>query len=256
VPRTLRDPVQLGLDAAAVLAAGALAYTIGTQTLAGGLRVGVVKRGPRRAQVSLTFDDGPDPEHTSRILDVLAASGVRAAFLMVGRQVASHPALTRRVAAAGHDVGNHTFDHRHLWTLTPGASIAAVDRGAQEIADAVGAAPHYFRPPWGTFNWAAYVRAGQLGETRVLWSVRSEGWVAAASAARMTAHVVRAAHEGAIVNLHDRGGHPSTPEATRHALPEMIAGLRARGFEVVPLRELLDPAPRGDTRNPGLTPRV
>jgi len=190
-------------------------------------------------------------------LDVLAASDVRAAFFMVGREVASHPSVARRVAAGGHDVGNHTFAHRHLWTLTPAASIAEVDRGAGAIADAIGAVPRYFRPPWGTFNWAAYVRAAQLGEARILWSVRSEGWIAASSAARMAAHVVRKAHGGAIVNLHDRGVHPSTPDATRRALPEMIAGLRARGLEPVPLRELLDPAPaRETTWNPGSRPRV
>jgi peptidoglycan/xylan/chitin deacetylase (PgdA/CDA1 family) len=143
--------------------------------------------------------------------------------------------------AAGHDIGNHTYGHRHLWTLAPGASIAEVDRGAAAIASALGGAPAYFRPPWGTFNWAAYVRAAQLNEVRVLWSVRSEGWLAAASAGAMTAHVLRRAHPGAIVNLHDRGGHRSTPRETCAALPAMIAGLRRRGLDVVPLRVLLAP---------------
>jgi len=236
---TLHDPAHVGLGVATVALAGAAAYTLGTQTLAGGLRVGVVTCGARSPMVSLTFDDGPDPEHTPRILDALASAAVQGAFFMVGRQVDAHPAAARAVAAAGHDIGNHTYGHRHLWTLGPGASIAEVDRGAAAIADALGAAPRYFRPPWGTFNWAAYVRAGQIGEVRVLWSVRSEGWLAAAPAAKMAAHVVGGAHPGAIVNLHDRGGHPSTPAATTAALPEMIAGLRRRGFELVPLRVLL-----------------
>ncbi len=149
---------------AAALLAGTAAYTIGAQAAAGGLRLGVRKRGPARAMVALTFDDGPDPVHTPRILDALAASGVRAAFFMVGRQVEAVPAVARAVASAGHDLGNHTYSHRHLWLLSPAASVAEVDRGAWAVAEATGLAPRYFRPPWGAFNWAAYVRAGQLGE--------------------------------------------------------------------------------------------
>ncbi len=233
------DGLRTGLAAAAVALAGPVAYTAGTQAVVSGLRLGVVKRGPARRMVALTFDDGPDPVHTPAILDALAAAGVQAAFFMVGRRVEAAPALARAVRAAGHDLGNHTYGHRHLWTLAPAASITEVDRGAAAVAEAAGASPRYFRPPWGAFNWAAYVRAGQLGEARILWSVRPEGWLRPASASRLAADVVRRAHPGAIVNLHDRGGHPSTPAATREALPRMIAGLRDRGFEIVPLRVLL-----------------
>ncbi len=225
------------LGAAAV---GAVAvYTLGAHAAAEWLRIGVVKRGPARPRVALTFDDGPDPAYTPRVLDALADAGVRATFFMVGRRVAAAGQIARAAAAAGHDLGNHTYSHRHLWSLPPGATVAEVDRGAAALAHATGAMPRYFRPPWGTFNWAAYIRAGQLRELRVLWSVRPEGLIVAADAARMTALVVRQAHPGAIVNLHDCGGHPSTPRETAVALPSMIAGLRRRGFDIVPLRELL-----------------
>jgi peptidoglycan-N-acetylglucosamine deacetylase len=233
------DTVRATAAAALSLLAGATAYTVGAQALAGGLHLGVIKRGPLRPMVSLTFDDGPDPEHTPRILDVLAAARAQATFFMVGRQVEASPALARAVAAAGHDLGNHTHSHRHLWTLAPAAAIAEVDRGAAAVAEATGLVPRYFRPPWGAFNWAAYVRAAQIGEVRVLWSVRPEGWLRPVTAGEMAARVVRGCHPGAIVNLHDRGGHPSTPNATVAALAGMISGLRARGFEIVPLRELL-----------------
>jgi len=117
--------------------------------------------------------------------------------------------------------------------------FSAPELGAAAIRAVTGRMPRYFRPPWGTFNWTAYARAGEIGETRVLWSVRPEGWLTAASADRMAAFVAARAHPGAIVDLHDRGGHASTPEATRAALPAMIAALRDRGLGVVPLRELL-----------------
>ena len=235
-----------GLGARLLAAAGVLAapvgYTVGTQFVAGTLARGVIRRGPDRRQIALTFDDGPDPSHTPRILEALAAADVRAAFFVVGRHVEAAPALAREIASAGHDLGNHTYGHRHLWTLPPRASREEVDRGASAIADATGRPPRYFRPPWGTFNWAAYARAGEIGEVRVLWSVRPEGWLSPAPAAKMTAFVVAHAHPGAIVDLHDRGGHPSTPVETCAALPGMIAGLRDLGFDVVPLRELLAPA--------------
>jgi peptidoglycan/xylan/chitin deacetylase (PgdA/CDA1 family) len=235
----MHEPLQFGVGAVAVALAGVAAYTIGAYAATEGLGVGVIKRGPARPMVALTFDDGPDPEYTPRILDALAAAGARAAFFMVGRQVDAAGPVARAAVSAGHDIGNHTYAHRHLWTLPPAASIAEVDRGAAAIADAVGAPPRYFRPPWGTFNWPAYARAAQIGEQRILWSVRPEGLLVAAPSPRMIALVVRKAHPGAIVNHHDRGGHPSTPKETWAALPGMIAGLRARGLEIVPLRVLL-----------------
>jgi peptidoglycan/xylan/chitin deacetylase (PgdA/CDA1 family) len=223
----------------AAAVAVAASYTLGAYAATEGLGLGVIKRGPARPMVALTFDDGPDPEYTPRILDALAASHALASFFMVGRQIEAVPAIARAIVGAGHDVGNHTHGHRHLWRLTPAASVAEVDRGAAAVANATGVWPRYFRPPWGTFNWPAYVRAGQIGETRVLWSVRPEGLVKAAAADWMSALVVRKAHAGAIVNLHDHGGHASTPRETWAALPAMIAGLRSRGFDVVPLRALL-----------------
>lgn len=241
----MREPLRFGLQALAVALGGVAAYTVGAYAATEGLSVGVVKRGPARAMVALTFDDGPDPEYTPRILDALAAAGVLATFFMVGRQIEAAGAVARAVVAAGHDVGNHTYGHRHLWALSPAASVAEVDRGAAAVADATGVTPRYFRPPWGAFNWPAYVRAAQIGEERVLWSVRPEGLLVAAQAGRMSALVVQKAHRGAIVNLHDHGGHPSTPKETWTALPGMVAGLRARGFEMVPLRVLLSGPPSG-----------
>jgi len=230
------------LAAAAGVLGGVAVYTVGTQMVAGAIRGGVIKRGPARPMVALTFDDGPDREHTPRILEALAAAGVQATFFMIGRHAEAAPEVARAVAAAGHEVGNHTYRHRHLWTLPPRATVAEVDRGAAAVADATGVFPRYFRPPWGMFNWAAYVRAGQLGETRILWSVRPEGWLSPVTGGEMAARVIRWTHPGAIIDLHDRGGHPTTPRATWAALPGMVAGLRALGYRIVPLGTLLDPA--------------
>ena len=240
----MREPLRLGLPVLGVALGSAMLYTLAAYAATEGLGVGVIKRGRARPMVALTFDDGPDPEYTPRILDSLDASGVRATFFMVGRQIEVTGAVARAIVAAGHDVGNHTYGHRHLWTLSPAATVREVDAGAAAVADATGVRPRYFRPPWGLFNWPAYVRAAQIGEARVLWSVRPEGLVVSADATRMAALVARKAHPGGIVNLHDHGGHASTPRETWLALPAMVAGLRARGLEPVPLRVLLDSAPQ------------
>ncbi len=239
----MRGSLRTRITAAAGMLGGVAAYTVGTQVVAGAIQVGVIKRGPARPMVALTFDDGPDPGHTPRILEALATAGVQATFFMIGRRVEAAPDVARAAAAAGHDLGNHTYRHRHLWTLLPRATVAEVDHGAAAIADATGIVPQYFRPPWGVFNWTAYVRAGQLGEARILWSVRPEGWLSPVSAGEMAARVIRWAHPGAIVDLHDRGGHPTTPQATWAALPGMIAGLRTMGYRIVPLRTLLEALP-------------
>src|SRR5260370_165151 len=143
----MREPLQVAIGAAAAALAGVAAYTLGAYAATEGLGVGVIKRGPARPMVALTFDDGPDPEHTPRILEALAAAGAQATFFMIGRQVEAAPQVARDAAAAGHDLGNHTYRHRHLWTLPPRATVAEVDRGAAAIADATGIAPRDFPPP-------------------------------------------------------------------------------------------------------------
>src|SRR5262245_43692171 len=97
------------------VATGAVLYTIGADLLAAGGK-GTVRRGPVDQQaVALTFDDGPDPVFTPRILDILAQFGIQATFFVIGKQVERHPEIVRAIADAGHEVGNHTYTHRPLW---------------------------------------------------------------------------------------------------------------------------------------------
>ncbi len=107
-------------------------------------------RGPRLSgKVALTFDDGPDAAHTPRVLDVLAAHGIKASFFLIGERAAREPALARRIAEEGHDLGNHTWSHRSLWLSGPRETARQVGQGHAAIAEAAGAAPRFFRPPWG-----------------------------------------------------------------------------------------------------------
>ncbi|MDR5683475.1 MAG: polysaccharide deacetylase family protein [Armatimonadota bacterium] len=215
----------------------ALAYTVGAQAAA--RAGGAVRRGPAVMRVALTFDDGPHPECTPRFLQTLARYGVRATFFLIGQHAEEAPDVARAIGQAGHDVGSHTYRHRHLWRLGPRATREEIARGRRAVERTAGVDPRYFRPPWGTFNAAALRACRAEGLIPVLWTVRGEGYRWRPAASEMAREVVRRCHPGAIVNLHDRGGFPDTPERVLGALPEIIAGLRARGLEPVTLSDLL-----------------
>ncbi|PZN30084.1 MAG: hypothetical protein DIU71_13000, partial [Proteobacteria bacterium] len=99
--------------------------------------------------VHLTFDDGPDRQWTPRVLDALAAAQASATFFVIGRQAQRAPELLRRMLAEGHEVGNHTFSHRHPWTLSRAAARAEVLAVAAALAALAGRGPGFFRPPPG-----------------------------------------------------------------------------------------------------------
>ena len=198
-------------------------------------------RGPRTARrLALTFDDGPDPEWTPRVLDVLAAAAVRATFFVIGERAARAPAVVARMAAESHEVANHSWSHRNLWFCGPRATREQVRRGHDTIADLTGRAPRHFRPPWGMVNAAMFSAVRTTAERVVFWSIQPEGQ-RPAPAERQVAHVVDRAHAGAIVDLHDAEGTARAPERLLDALPEMIRGLRERDYAFGTVADLLTP---------------
>lgn len=234
------------------LAASAALYTIGADLLASG-EPGTVRRGPaHRRAVALTFDDGPDPVFTPRILDVLAQFGVRATFFVIGKQAEQHPTIIRAIANAGHDVGNHSYGHRPLWMLPPHQTRMEIDRGAQVLTTILGEPPRYFRPPWGRFNLAATRHSTRVGQQRVLWSLRPEGWLPLAGPETIVRNVDRRLHPGAIIDLHDGGGLRGTPARTTAALPAILRLLSAREYRCLNLSDLLSEAsiPTGPATQP------
>lgn len=211
------------------------AYTWGSHLLT----LASVWRGPRdRRAVALTFDDGPDPDSTPRVLDVLERERVRGAFFLVGRRAARAPAVARRIAEAGHDLGNHTWSHPSLWRCGPGETDREIADGHAAIAQAAGDAPRYFRPPWGKTNLAMFGAIRRLGTPCVFWTVQPESRrpVPAAEQARRGSARAR---PGAIYDLHDADGVPGAGRRLAEYLPALIESLRRQGYALVPLRELL-----------------
>jgi peptidoglycan-N-acetylglucosamine deacetylase len=211
------------------------AYTWGSHLLT----LASIRRGPReRRAVSLTFDDGPDLDWTPRVLDVLAREGVRAAFFLIGQRARRAPELARRIAGAGHDLGNHTWSHRSLWRCGPAHTEREIQDGHTAIADAAGEPPRFFRPPWGKTNLAMFGVARQLDTPCVFWTVQPESRRPVDPAEQARRGIARA-RAGAIYDLHDADGVPGAGGRLVEYLPTLVAGLRAQGYALVPLRELL-----------------
>jgi len=149
--------------------------------------------------LELTFDDGPDPAATPRLLEALARHGARATFFMVGSRAARHPGLVARVAAAGHEIGNHSWDHPSL----PGLDAAAV--AGQLTRTRAALAPHgarLMRPPYGHQDLGTQRVLRRLGYRAVCWSVNGEDWLGH-DAATIADAVLARVEPGAIVLLHD-----------------------------------------------------
>jgi peptidoglycan/xylan/chitin deacetylase (PgdA/CDA1 family) len=225
---------------AAWLAAGVVpafwgAYTWGSHLLT----VAASWRGPgERRAAALTFDDGPDPDWTPRVLDILAREGVRGAFFLIGRRARQTPAVARDIAEAGHDLGNHTWSHASLWRCGPRATEREITVGHAAIAEAAGAPPRFFRPPWGKTNLAMFAVLRRLETPCVFWTVQPESRrpVDPTEQVRWGASQAR---PGAIFDLHDADGVPGAGARLVAYLPALIAGLRRAGYALVPLRELL-----------------
>ena len=224
---------RLALGAAAAWAA----YTLGAHVLA----AGCVRRGPAtRRRIALTFDDGPDAVWTERTLVLLDEQQVRASFFLVGERAARAPETVRRIVAAGHEIGSHGWSHRSLWLCGPRRTEAEIGRAHRFLSEAADRPVLHFRPPWGMVNAPMFAALRRCGERCVFWSIQPEG-LRAAPAAEQAEHVVRRAHPGAIVNLHDAEGVRGAPERLLAALPAMIEGLRAAGYDFATVGELLEP---------------
>ena len=185
---------------------------------------------------SITFDDGPNPVATPRILDALKTDGVHATFFVLGRHADRWPALVRRMADEGHQIGNHGYYHRKLHRRTPAYVRDDLMRGVDAIQRACGVTPGHFRAPHGFRNpWVTPI-AHSLGERTVGWSLGV--WDSARPGTdEIVTRTLDGMRAGSILLLHDGDGYDAEGDRTQtaDALPQIIAGLRARGFRFVTL---------------------
>jgi peptidoglycan/xylan/chitin deacetylase (PgdA/CDA1 family) len=184
--------------------------------------------------VALTFDDGPTPDYTDSVLAILADRAVHATFYVIGKQVVEEPDLARRIAAAGHELGNHSYSHHPLESLVPGSVRAEVETTDSLIRAASYDGPITFRPPYGRRKFGLLWYLARTERTIVLWTFDPDTHNDRPD--RIVGQALGHVRPGAIFLLHVEA---PIRTASRAALPILIDSLRARGYRLVTVQELL-----------------
>ncbi len=201
--------------------------------------------------IALTYDDGPDPVHTPRILDVLAARGARATFFMLADAAERHPGIIRRILADGHELGLHGPDHTRLTSLSTAEALRRVVDSRARLEAVAGAAVRLFRPPYGDCTTAQLRAITAEGLEVISWSCSALDWLHDDEEA-IAANAIRSSHPGGIMLLHDTRADPETlrpgetlPAFDRAgALAILLASLDERGFETLHVSRLTARYPR------------
>ncbi|MBQ8357168.1 MAG: polysaccharide deacetylase family protein [Clostridia bacterium] len=189
-----------------------------------------------KAQIALTFDDGPHPRYTPIILDILKEFGIPATFFAVGVNVETYPQLIRRIVEEGHELGNHTYNHYHVAKMSTETLLRDISLCSNAIEKITEQKPRYFRPPEGVCNGDVKEICGNADMTIVMWSVDTRDW-AHTPISEICNNVRHNTKNGSIILMHDFIGKNSpTPEALRQIIPM----LRELGYEFVTVSQLLE----------------
>ena len=192
--------------------------------------------------VALTFDDGPHPEHTRRLMEGLAAREVPATFFLVGERLAGNESLVQELAVQGHQIGIHTWDHVMLDdTVSTAEFLSQLSRTRQELWEILGEGDYWLRPPYGIIRSELQkLEEGPL----IIWSVDPEDWKDR-NRARIVSYVLERVKDGDIILMHDMFG------ASVDAALEIVDELQGRGFCFVTVEQLMtmrDVEPEGGRR--------
>lgn len=196
------------------------------------LTPGVVWRGnPKRNEVALTFDDGPEPQVTLALLDLLDVYECPATFFLIGSRVGEHPEIAREIARRGHEIGNHSWSHRSLFILGPEATRAEFRRTQKAIQETCGETPTWIRPPFGHISPAfLQILSTEPGWRGIVCDVLPGDWPGGAPAEKVVEHVRERARPGSIICLHD-GGNPRVLQIAG----KVIEAVREKRLQIGPL---------------------
>lgn len=232
----LTRPPTLGVAIACALAYSAI-IVVGVLSLRLRMFVDAIVAGPEGARgVALTFDDGPDPETTNEVLDVLDRRGVKATFFVIGAKAAKHPEIVKAMIEKGHEVGVHGFAHDRLFSLRGAKRVRAdLERAMRTLEGITHERPVLFRPPIGHTNPTIARVADELDLVVVGWSVAARDGIARTKPDDVVARVSRGLEDGAIVALHDAAEHGGRKPAGVTALAAVLDAIEAKNLTVVPL---------------------
>jgi peptidoglycan/xylan/chitin deacetylase (PgdA/CDA1 family) len=194
----------------------------------------VLRGDPEIAQIALTFDAGAGSGAVGQLLDVLRDQEVRATFFVAGAFADRYPHVLARIAAEGHELANHSYSHPDFRNLTDRQMRDELRRGTVAIETAAGVPiTALWRPPFGGRDDRVLRVVDEEGFRSIYWTYDSGDWIEGATISRVQSNVLSRAANGAVVVHH------VSPEATARAMPPVIDELRRRGYELVPVSELM-----------------
>ena len=179
------------------------------------------------SSVYLTFDDGPIPEVTPKVLEILAKYGVKATFFMVGENIDKHPEVYEQVVKAGHAIGNHTYNHLKGWKTPFKEYMENTDRCADRVQST-----DLFRPPYGKATLRQRVALHRKGYKLIYWDILTRDYEPTRTPEQMLAQIQRETRPGSIINFHDS---IKSNERMLEVLPLVIEWLIGKGYDVKPL---------------------
>lgn len=192
----------------------------------------------KEKMIALTFDDGPSPSFTGRILDILKRYNAKATFFLIGEQAEKMPDLVKRQINEGHEIGNHMYRHREVFQMPAPEIREDLERSHRVIGDITGKPIKLYRPTSGYYNESIVGVAWSLEYMVVLWSIDSKDWSGMKPGA-IAKKILKKAKPGSIVLFHDLGGYRDT---TVKALEIVLPELARRGYRFLTVSELLERA--------------
>jgi len=231
--------LQTTVAGAAVASAGALAYAVRVPSCSW-LAPSVCRGTGARPAIALTFDDGPS-ESTPQLLEILARYDAPASFFQCGANVRRLPSAASEVAAAGHEIGNHSDRHPLLALKSPGFIYRELSAAQDAIEHATSIRPRYFRSPYGARWFGLRAAQQRLGLQGVMWSVLALDWKMQTAA--VVSRLLQGATRGAILCLHDGRALKQRPDisVTLQAVRELVPKLIERGFHFEKVTDILCP---------------
>jgi peptidoglycan/xylan/chitin deacetylase (PgdA/CDA1 family) len=184
--------------------------------------------------VAMTFDDGPHPSLTPKLLDILKERNIKCTFFLIGQNMKAYPQIVRRIIAEGHEIGAHTYTHCSLTSRSDAQIRSELQRSEEALMAAANYRPQLVRPPYGAINTRIkQLMFSEFGYSTIMWSVDPQDW-RRPGVSVVTSRLVSGARPGAIMLAHDI--HPPTIQA----VPAMFDQLLAKGYQFVTVSQLMN----------------
>ncbi|MFL0195416.1 polysaccharide deacetylase family protein [Clostridium sp. WILCCON 0269] len=198
----------------------------------------IIKKAPTKGNViALTFDDGPNPEYTPKLLDVLKKNDIKCTFFVLAENAQKYPDIIKRIESEGHYIGLHSLKHMNAIFSSPYQTRKNFSE-ALNIMDHLGIKIKFFRPPWGIFNPLTYYYANANNLKIILWSIHAMDWSRWVTEDYIKKKLINNIKSGDIILLHDGRGSKNSPTKTIRALQTVLPVLKRKGYRFILVKDL------------------